>query len=115
MLPKISRLTKREDFKIVFTKGKFVGIPEGIAIKFLKNDLNCTRLGFPIGKNFSKKAVERNRAKRILRASSFPYLQDLKPGFDIIVLMRPDFKNVSHKNIFPLFEKVFKKADLINQ
>lgn len=114
MLPKKHRLTKREDFATVFSKGSFIGISEGVAIKILRNNLECTRLGFPVGKNYSKKATERNKARRILRSASLQYLKTLKPGFDIIVLIKADsFKDIDFKKTSLLLEKVFSKANLL--
>ncbi|EKE25182.1 MAG: Ribonuclease P protein component, partial [uncultured bacterium] len=87
MLPKQNRLLRREDFEKTFSRGIYIHIQEGVAIKFLKTDLAFSRLGFPVGKNFSKRAVDRNLAKRVLRSASYPLLNELKSGFDIIVLI----------------------------
>lgn len=113
MLPKQYRLTKREDFATTFSKGMFCSIYEGVSIKFLQTNLPASRIGFPIGKNFSKRAVERNKAKRILRAATFQYLGKLKPGFDIIVMIRPDYKNIELKKVAEDLRKIFAKANLL--
>lgn len=113
MLPKQHRLTRREDFSLIFSKGSYAQIPEGIAIKFIKTDLPTSRLGFPVGKNFSKKAVDRNRARRVLRSASFKHLENLKPGFDIIVLLKPGKKDLVFEEITAQLKKVFAKANLL--
>lgn len=113
MLPKPYRLTRREDFEKAFTKGIYVQIPEGLAVKFLRTNTETSRLGFPVGKNFSKKAVERNRARRILRNASYPLLGELKSGFDIIVLARPGKKDFQFRQISEQLKKVFTKANLL--
>lgn len=113
MLPKQHRLTKREDFSKAFAKGVYVQISEGIAIKFIQTDLSVSRLGFPVGKNFSKKAVDRNRARRVLRNASFQFLKELKTGFDIIVLVKPGKKDFEFKQVSAQLKKVFAKANLL--
>lgn len=113
MLPKVHRLTRREDFETTFKKGVYVQISEGVALKYLRTDFQFSRLGFPIGKNFSKKAVERNRARRVLRAASFQYLSFLKPGFDIVIFLKPGNKDIEFKKITEQLKKVFQKANLL--
>lgn len=113
MLPKPNRLTRREDFEKAFSKGVYVQIPEGIALKFYKSDLQVSRIGFPVGKNFSKKATDRNRARRVLRNATFPILGELKEGFDIIVLIKPGKKDFQFKPVSDQIKKVFAKANLL--
>lgn len=113
MLSKKNRLTKREDFSLAFTKGSYVSVYSGFSIKFIPNQLNATRIGFPVGKNFSKKAVVRNRARRILRAATASLITKLKPGFDIVVMIRPDCKELEFNNVISELNKVFTKANLL--
>lgn len=113
MLPKPNRLTKREDFATIFSKGAYASIYEGITVKFIKNETGTVRLGFPVGKNFSKKAVDRNRARRVLRAASFQFLSALKPENDIVVLLKPGYKITETKKVAGDLKKVFVKANLL--
>lgn len=112
MLPIKNRLKKREDFAKVFSKGAYAGY-DGLSIKYAKNSLEVSRIGFPVGKNYSKKAVVRNRVRRILRAGSSQYLANIKPGFDIIVLIRPTFQNIEFQQVTTELKKVFQKANLL--
>ena len=113
MLPKQHRLIRREDFATTFDRGSYTSIHEGVAIKFVKTILPDSRIGFPIGKNFSKKAATRNRARRVLRAATFQFLSQLKPGFDIIILIKPGYKNIEYKKVTEDLKKVFIKANLL--
>jgi ribonuclease P protein component len=72
-----------------------------------------TKIGFPVGKNFSKKAVERNRARRILRAACQQYLAQLKPGFNLVVMIRPGYQDITFKKVSAELNQVFKKANLL--
>ena len=113
MLPKKYRLSSREDFSLLYSRGSYTGIYNGLAIKFLKNNIGVTRIGFPVGKNFSKKAVARNRARRILRAATSTFLGKLKPGYDIIIMLRPDYGSLELKKVIVELNKVFIKANLL--
>jgi len=111
MLAKENRLTNRTDFSAVYSKGIYVA-SGGLAIKYLNSGLKMTRLGFPIGKNFSKKAVERNRARRILQEAVRLNIESLKPGFDIVVMPRPSFQNYGFKEVSDILKSILKKSDL---
>ena len=113
MLPKKYRLIKREDFTTIFSRGCYVSGSEDVVIRYFKTDFPISRIGFPIGKNFSKKAVERNRMRRILRAAVFQYVAKLKPGFDIIVLVKPKHRDMEFKKITEDLGRVFFKANLL--
>lgn len=53
----------------------------------LRNDIAITRIGVAAGKSVGG-AVERNRAKRVLRAAAAGILPRLQPGWDILLLAR---------------------------
>jgi ribonuclease P protein component len=112
MLPIQHRLKKREDFAEVFSKGAYAG-HDGLSIKYAKNSLGASRIGFPVGKNYSKKAVVRNRTRRILRAAVAECLSAIKPGFDIIVMVKPAYQDLELQKTTTELKKVFQKANLL--
>ena len=111
MLPKKNRLTKREDFSIVYSKGSYIG-QDGIVIKYLQTNLTESRIGFSIGKNFSKKAVQRNRARRVLRETCRLSMTLIKPGFDIVIMIKLEYKDIEFKKIGEVLRQIFTKANL---
>ena len=106
MLPIKNRLKKREDFAKVFSKGAYVGNND-LSVKYANNSLSETRFGFPVGKNYSKKAVVRNRARRILRLAIAYHLSKIKPGFDIIILIKPTYQKTELPIVINEFKKIF--------
>jgi ribonuclease P protein component len=114
MLPVQNRLKKRDEFAKVFSKGAYVA-SENIAIKYSNNFLPVVRIGFPVGKNYSKKAVERNHARRILRAACMTELQNLRPGYDIILMIKPAKKNIEFNAIIFEIKQIFIKARLLSK
>lgn len=91
-LAKENRLIRKKDFDRVFASGESFSVgPWGV--KFLKNEGPASRIGVTIPARVFARAVDRNRAKRIISAAvrniltTFPYSVDLviivKPGFDL--------------------------------
>ena len=87
MLPFKNRLTRKKDHEKVQKLGNFISL-NNIAIKVIENDLKETRVGIIVGLKYSKKAVERNQVKRIIREIIQPELKNLKKGVDIVVMAR---------------------------
>ncbi len=113
MLSKINRLTKKKDFNYVFNGGKGVG--EGfLVLKVASNNLNNSRFGFIVGKNFSKSAVVRNKVKRRLREIIRPRLGVLKNGLDIVFIVRPNFGRKTFIETSKTVDILLKKANCLN-
>ena len=85
MLSKVNRLTKKNDFDLVFKNGK--SEKKGLLIfKFLKNNLGSTRVGFVVSKKISNKASIRNKVKRRLRNIVQKQLKNKENSLDIIIV-----------------------------
>lgn len=112
MLAKINRLTERKDFSAVYARGTYLSF-KGLTIKYLLSKNKMSRIGFSVGLKFSKKAVERNRLKRLLRNAVRIYVESLKPGFDIIIVGNAVPKKYDFKTIADVLKHLFTKAKLI--
>lgn len=89
MLPRPNRLTLDKDIKALFAKGK--GVFDVYAgLKFRKNDIAVTRFAVVVGTKVSKSAVTRNRLRRQVREAIRSRLPEIKPGFDVMVLIRKE-------------------------
>lgn len=115
MLPKKNRLKKKKDFERVFKEGK--GFKEDfLFLKLAKNNLNISRFGFAVGQKISKKAVLRNKIKRMLRELVKARLPKIKIGFDgILVALGPvpgGLETRDYKEMEDSVGKLFKKAKL---
>jgi ribonuclease P protein component len=113
MLARKNRLTNRTDFSAVYSKGNYL-TDGNITIKFLNSGNKTTRIGFSIGKNFSKKAVERNKIRRLLQEIIRLNLSFFKPGFDIIIMLKPGFEKNNFKEINAILKHIMQKANLTN-
>lgn len=72
------------------------------------NTLSSPRLGFIIAKKNIRRAVQRNRIKRLTRDFFRRHQHDL-PSLDIIFMARKGLDELSNEQITQILEKQFKK------
>lgn len=107
MLKKLHRLSKREDIDDVFGKGRFIK-GSFVSLKVKKTKFDYARLGVIAGQKISKKATERNRAKRQLREAASPHIKEMK-GVDVMLLPTADILGRTFGEIKEEVERLFKK------
>ncbi|OQA70330.1 MAG: Ribonuclease P protein component [Parcubacteria group bacterium ADurb.Bin247] len=112
MLPFKNRIKKEKDFRKVFNAGKFVSL-DFVSIKFSSNNLAETRFGFIVSKKVSKKAVTRNRLKRIFREQTRLNLKNIKPGLDVVVIVKSS--QITSVEARRILLELFKRANILNQ
>ncbi len=81
-----ARLRKPSQFKRVFSKPQ-VYSDSYFKVLVRSNDVEYSRLGMAVSRQVDKRAVGRNRIKRIIR-ESFRRWAGENPGMDIVVLPR---------------------------
>lgn len=113
MLPSKNRLTKKPDFEKVKTEGELL-TGRFLGILYTPNGLDLSRFGFIVSTKISKKAVLRNRAKRLLRETIRTLLPKIKEGFDILLLAKKGLVEVAQDQILKEEERLFKKGGLIS-
>ena len=106
------KLKKDNDFKKVFNQGKHYQ-KDFIKIKFLKNGLEINRFGLIVGLKISKKAVQRNKIKRQLEEIIQLELEQMKKGFDVIILVNSEIIEKKYQEIERILIELFKKAKVI--
>jgi len=107
MLPRHNRLKRTKDFDNTFKKGKTI-TGKLVFLKIIKNNLDVSRFGFVIGLKISKKAVIRNKIKRQLREIVRKNLPIIKPGFDIVIITKPEIIDKDYQQIKHELENLFK-------
>lgn len=113
MLSREKRLVKNRDFERVYQKGRRVS-SGSFNLTYLPNRITMTRVGVVVGKKFSKKAVERNKAKRIFREAIKSSYEVLRPGTDVVVFV----KNVNNQvpkleNVKLELKRAFEKVGIL--
>ncbi|MDQ0009271.1 ribonuclease P protein component [Luteibacter jiangsuensis] len=85
-LPRDARLRRAADFAALRTvSGRLGG--RCFLLRFGNNELDTARLGLAISKRCSKRAVDRNRIKRLAR-EAFRHARPALPPVDILVMAR---------------------------
>lgn len=111
MLPKRNRLVLKPDFEKIKNKGeKFQSNLFGLLV--LPTDNDSSRFGFVISTKLSKRAVKRNRIKRVLREQVRLLLPRIKPGFDVVFLGKKAILESKQEEIGSEIKRLFKKSGL---
>jgi ribonuclease P protein component len=105
------RLTRSTDFKRVRRIGKTYAHPLVVLVT-APNELSEVRVGVVAGRGIGK-AVERNRAKRRLRACLDGLVERLSSGWDLILLARKPMDQAGFREICTAVQLVIKKAGLL--
>ena len=79
-------LNKNRDFIRAYKKGRSAVTP-CIALYSMKNRQQTNRIGITASKRIGR-AVQRNRAKRVIREALMMLKPQLKPGYDLVVVAR---------------------------
>lgn len=116
MLPEKNRLKSQKEIDQLFKDGKAVR-NSFLFLKYKENNLKNSRFAFSVGLKYSKKAVERNKMKRVLREATRSLLQDIKPGYDNALFLSqgiaPEKKKLVLKDIENVIKKLLEKANLL--
>lgn len=111
MLKKENRLNKQKEFDHVFQNG-VSSFDKILGVKAVRNEFSRSRFGVIVSNKVSKKAVDRNRVKRRLREAIRSYLEDMKPGFDVVALALPPSRDKEFSELKDSYYKHLKKLDL---
>lgn len=75
-----------------------------------KNSKDPFRCGFIASKKFDKRAVTRNRARRLMRESVRAHLDTLKDGYDLVLIAKHPIKDVNFEEVNASFHKILSKV-----
>lgn len=112
MLAKKHCLKRKKDFQEATRKGKKIE-KDFLVLKFLRNSLDVTRIGFVVSQKVSKKASSRNKIKRRLREIIKINLPNLKPGYDLIFFTKKGIIEKDFWEIKKVVEQILKQAKLV--
>ena len=101
---KESRLLNKADFQRVFDNAPFRASHPNLLILAAPSSHQQPRLGLVVGKKNTKKAVARNRIKRIIRESFRCHKQQLPP-IDLVCISRRGLADLDNPEMFKLLEK----------
>ena len=112
MLPKAYRLKKRSAFNATYKTGHSLH-NEGITVFCgrKKNNSSATKIGFVVSKKIHKRAVKRNRIKRLMRESIRLYIKSQNGSFpseylSLIFVASTKLLNKNFSEINSIMEKL---------
>lgn len=105
------RLRKRRDFGYTYKKGKSLA-NSCLVLVYRKNGLGLSRVGFSISKKYGN-AVARNKIKRRLKEIYRKRIDDIKPGYDLIFIVRVGARGANFKKLENRMDNLLKRAGLI--
>ena len=86
MLPRTHRLSSHQEIREVFRVGKRAS-GSFFSFIFLRDPSHTSRFAVIVGKKTAPPAVDRNRAKRLVRETIRRRLSQIAPGYSGIILL----------------------------
>lgn len=106
------RLTRSEDFKRVRRTGKSYAHPLVVLVAQAGEARHPVHVGVAAGKTVGS-AVQRNRAKRILREAIRPLLKSLPANWDIALIARPALVSASLEDTRAALTHLLRRAKIL--
>ncbi|MEM9773841.1 MAG: ribonuclease P protein component [Chloroflexota bacterium] len=110
MLPDENRLRLATDFSRLRKNGNKLVHPL-VVLVYIENQHNISRFAFPASRKIGG-AVQRNRARRILRESVRGQLEQVKSGFDFLLIARTKTTKAKLADVSAAVDSLMKRADL---
>lgn len=107
------RLTRSTDFQRVRQYGKSFAHPL-IVLIVLPNQQKSSLFGIVAGRTVGN-AVQRNRAKRLLRAAVQAYLPQIAPGWDVVLIARRPIVGLKLDQTQVALLTLLKRANLLQE
>jgi ribonuclease P protein component len=103
-----SRLTLAGEYKQVFQNN--IRVSDDCFTLLVGKDQGLkSRIGFAVAKKQLKRAVDRNKVKRLIRESFRLHQNDL-PNLDIVVMVRFKISQLNNQQIFARLDKHWRKV-----
>ncbi len=107
----ITTLKRNRDFSRLYNKGKSYVAPS-VVVYVLRNRVNRTRIGITTSKKVGN-AVERNRARRVIREAYRQLSLQVRPGVDIVMVARKKTLQVKSTEVHAALVRLFGEANLL--
>ncbi|ANW99934.1 ribonuclease P protein component [Thermoclostridium stercorarium subsp. thermolacticum DSM 2910] len=101
-MSKLITIKSNREFQNVYRKGKYA-VSKSLTVYMLPNNLDFNRIGITASKNYGK-SVKRNRIRRLIRESYRAIHENLKTGYDFVIVARK-----RNENDEPNFHKIYRE------
>ena len=106
-------LKRHKEFRYTYRVGRSVG-SQLFSLIWAKNRTDSVKIGFSVSKRVGN-SVQRNRAKRRLRACITPMLGELRRGTNLIFVARRDVLTVPFPKMQQQMRDVLHRAALLSE
>ena len=110
---KIIKIKENYLFRRAYKKANSYVCPFAV-VYIMKNRQMGPRLGITVGKKIGK-AVNRNRAKRVITAAFMNCLPFIGGNLDFVIVARPRILTVKSTVVSDAFVKIFKSAGIFGE
>lgn len=109
----IVTLNRNRDFNRMYSRGKSY-VTSSLVVYVLRNRQKEVRIGITTSKKIGN-AVQRNRARRLIRESCRKIISDLKPGYDIVMVARKRTVQVKCDVVLNAMTKMLSEANILKK
>ena len=102
---------RQSDFQRVKRSGKSWAHPLAV-LRVITNSLPYSRIGF-VASRYVGNAVNRNRAKRLLREAFRCHGTSILPGWDLLLIARPSIEHCKVDDVFSAVNYLLLQAALL--
>lgn len=106
-LSKKNRLKKKKDFERVFKEGE-TAKGSFLFARYFNNEQGFPRVAFVVSLKVSKKAVVRNRIRRILSEAAGAELKNIRPA-DIVIIADKKIINIPKAEVIRDLKEVLRR------
>lgn len=110
-LSEYETLKTNSDFRRAYARGKTYTNP-ALVVYVLKNRAGICRVGITASKKIGN-AVERNRARRVIRAAFYRLAPSVRQGYDLVFVARTRTVSKKSTEIFEIMHNQLSAAGLL--
>jgi ribonuclease P protein component len=103
-------LKRHKEFRYTYARGRSQSLPL-FTLVYAKSRLDTVRIGFSVSKRIGN-AVQRNRAKRRMRAALTPLLHSISGGFNVIFVAKQEVLSAPFPELSREMETLLRRAGL---
>ena len=115
MLRKENRLSQRSDILRVKEEGKLINASLLSLLVYKNKDKELKRFGVIVSKKISKRAVDRNKIKRLIMEALRINLDKIEGGSEILFLVRKNILGKKYDEVEKEIKKVLAIKDKIDK
>ena len=112
MLPAHARLSESRSFRTVYTRGRSNATDLIVVYVLPRPGGSRVRFGFVAGKKVGR-AVERNRAKRLMREAARLLLHRISGSYDIVIIGRRPIIDAPYTAVSTQLARLLERAGVI--